>query len=46
MGRAQREDCIFQVRARMRAMTGPEDSDEYLPAPFRSKLGKVVPSDR
>ena len=46
MGRAQREDCIFQVRAKMRAMTGPEDSDEYLPAPFRSKLGKVVPSDR
>lgn len=43
MGRAEREDCIFQVRARMQAVT--EDSDEYLPAPFRKRI-KVVPSDR
>ena len=46
MGRAKLEDCIFQVRAKMRAMMGPEDPDEYLPAPFRSKRNKVVPSER
>lgn len=35
LGRAERSDCIFQVRARMREMAGGEDPDNYLPTPFR-----------
>ncbi len=35
LGRAECSDCIFQVRARMREMTG--DGDEYLPTPFRKR---------
>ncbi len=35
LGRAEKSDCIFQVRARMREMTGDEDLDDYLPTPFR-----------
>lgn len=34
LGRADRSDCIFQVRARVQKETGA-DMDEYLPAPFR-----------
>ena len=37
LGRADRSDCIFQVRARMKAMTGNEDPDDYLPTPFRRR---------
>lgn len=35
MGRASEEDCIFKVRERMQYMSGSNDADEYLPAPFR-----------
>jgi ferredoxin len=35
LGRADRSDCIFQVRARMRQIAGVGDPDHYLPAPFR-----------
>lgn len=35
LGRADASDCIFQVRARMLAMTGTDDPDSYLPTPFR-----------
>lgn len=42
MGRADPSDCIFQVRARMREMTG-QNEDSYLPAPFRKrKTGEQV----
>lgn len=37
LGRADRSDCIFQVRARMKAMAGTEDPDDYLPTPFRRR---------
>ncbi|MEG1396221.1 MAG: [Fe-Fe] hydrogenase large subunit C-terminal domain-containing protein [Oscillospiraceae bacterium] len=35
LGRADPEDCIFKMRARMQNMTGDEGVDSYLPAPFR-----------
>lgn len=35
MGRASEDDCIFQVRKRMRLMTGSFTDDYLLPAPFR-----------
>ncbi len=44
LGRADRSDCIFQVRARMKAMTGGEDPDDYLPTPFRRRTSEE-PSD-
>ena len=37
MGRADEEDCIFKVRARMQHMAEGADPDEYLPAPFRRR---------
>ena len=42
LGRADASDCIFQVRARMRAMTGTEDPDDYLPTPFRRRKAAAV----
>ena len=41
LGRADRSDCIFQVRARMRTMAGAEDPDDYLPAPFRKRKAQA-----
>lgn len=38
LGRAERADCIIQVRERMRAMSVEEDPDEYLPSPFRRRV--------
>ncbi|MEG0765282.1 MAG: [Fe-Fe] hydrogenase large subunit C-terminal domain-containing protein, partial [Pseudoflavonifractor sp.] len=37
LGRADRSDCIFQMRERMQYMSGEDDPDEYLPAPFRKR---------
>ena len=37
LGRAERSDCIFQVRANVRAAAGGEDPDRFLPPPFRRK---------
>lgn len=35
LGRANQDDCIFKVRARMLKMAGVSEAEEYLPAPFR-----------
>lgn len=37
LGRADRSDCIFQVRARMQEIAGGGDPDDYLPTPFRKR---------
>lgn len=37
LGRADRSDCIFQVRARMQEITRDGDPDDYLPTPFRKR---------
>jgi len=40
LGRATEDDCIFKVRARMRALDAPGEPDDYLPAPFRRRAAK------
>ena len=37
LGRAREEDCIFKMQERVRYMSGPDDADNYLPAPFRKR---------
>ena len=37
LGRTSERDCFFKVRERMQRMTGGNDADEYLPAPFRQQ---------
>ena len=41
LGRASEDDCIFRMRAKMAQMAG-EDSDVYLPPPFRRKIQPKV----
>ena len=43
LGRASEEDCIFRMGARMTQLAG-EDSDAYLPPPFRRR--KVEPKQK
>lgn len=40
VGRARVEDCIFKMRERVQYMSGGEDADDYLPAPFRKREEK------
>lgn len=40
VGRASEEDCIFKMRERVQYMSGDEDADDYLPAPFRKRHNK------
>ena len=40
LGRAERSDCIFQVRAKMQTVAGTEDADDFLPSPFRRREKK------
>jgi len=45
LGRADRSDCIFQVRARMQEMSGG-DPDDYLPTPFRRQKRPERPPEK